>query len=425
MRRKYNAGYKEVGEMRNFCLFIIAFVCCCNDVYATPIYYSDRYLAESEFRHCIPPQSINGLFKWRNLFANKVVVWERTHGKTMYVNDILKPFLIGGSNDEIIKYQQISNDRFDRLSKKVREQILSAAYSWYIAFYLFGNVKKISRRSRYDILFGIQGYMECARIGGSWFHKDLQFSIEEFYHVILGRKKYPDVVGEPGFTSDLFIEREHWRILGLRLLPPLPGLVLDAPVRKKQNILRRLVNGLLDIPTLPPLPVPELPRTSDDAPWRYAHEVRGIGFTVFMHLFPALRDQCAGFEEYGMGRGVIGDELYNELTRPFVQPPYELPASVFAEEAAMMADTEGGGAAAAASSAGTATGSATAGSDALPTASSPAAAAAASCADLPDESDDARESDTLLGGTGSHVRHRAAAMAAAAAVEEELHTSLS
>ena len=106
----------------------------------------------------------------------------------------------------------------------------------------------------------------------------------------------------------------------------------------------------------------ELPKTSKDSPWRYMHEIEGIGFSVFMHIFPSLRSDVLPLEAYGLGRDVIGDEDYERLTRPFVQHPYKLN-----EDEARRDVTTGAAAAAAASSV---------------SAAVPAAAAAASSADV-------------------------------------------
>ncbi len=361
-------------------------------------------------------------------FVKTIKVWEKNNGKPFTMKDLIAPYLNESGEihaSSIAKGLYIAKDeRF--------QHVLASSGSWLEVGIFFTGFPAYdaSRVLPYEWLFGLQIIIESFLIGvdsdadGTSFLSG-SYSRDSHESLAMDHSKFKSFMDVPSLEyarkyRKLFTDVEH-----RRYVPPtcfvdcLTGLVLDPP---RESILSRVSRFIRRVPP-PERMVSELPRTSEEAPWRYLHEVRGdYGLHVFMHMFPQLRGECKKLADYGMERDVIGDELYNELTRPFVQPPYELPASVFADEAAMMADTEGGGAAAAAASS---SGTDTHESRALSSSSRPAAAAAASCADLPDESDDSRETDRLLGGTGPYVRHRAVAMAAAAAVEEELRTSSS
>ncbi len=181
---------------------------------------------------------------------------------------------------------------------------------------------------------------------------------------------------------------ESYEFFHKREMPP--GLVPDVPIHE-EGVLGKFVRRIRGIPPPDPPAIPALPTSSDDDTFGYSHELPPIGLSAWLHLCRPCRKLCKPLTAYGVK---VEDTVGFPLKR-FVQPPYELPASVLAEEAAMMVDSGGTG----------------------------AAAASASCADLPDETADARETDRLLRETEPYVRQRAAAMAAAAAVEEELRTS--
>ncbi len=365
-------------------------------------------------------------------FHRRAKTWEIIHNRSLSEIDLLLPFI--SFKEGILCFRALDKKYFsgDYFSPTLCRSIVIMFHKWDYYMQCFSSNVYSYRpggRHRYDDLFILQYEIEkCRFIGEDSYLKSIlrrNKKVRPFLQRMgIDQLKFnfsKDFViqPKPRVTSRSLMKETKkktiitslTRVTGCTGVPPDPPIFIDSIASKVKRFVMRQEP--------PSKPVsPELPRTLRFDFWRYTHEARGIGFTVFMYLFPALRDQCIGFEAYGMGRDVIGDSLYNELTRPFVQPPYELPVSVFEEEAAMMADS-GGAAAAAASSSGTDTHE----SRALTSSSRPAAAAAASCADLPDESDDSRETDRLLGGTGPYVRHRTAAMAAAAAVEEELGTS--
>ncbi len=411
-----------------------------------------------------------GVIRARDNFYESVIKWEGIHGRKMDVDDLIRvyfdkdvsgdlrcrfsprskdPFLsipealkkevLGDSTENVrilsamsrhrtktdseinllllvhaVEDKTLTKDHIDYLKENIRFQpLLSykiATAFWEVIARVFTGFQRPKKFVwKYDKLFGAQiqleyslintprliGALECTEFLGSGKSIPNWWSCNSMLWDIC----YRDLLEE---------QCEEYK----RTKNNLFGLPADIN-SSKEGALSRISRFIMrQEPPLEPT-APVLPTTSPDNVWRYLHEVRGdYGLHVFMPMFPQLRGECKKLADYGMGRDVIGDSLYNELTRPFVQPPYELPASVFADEAAMMADTEGGGAAAAAASS---SGTDTHESRALSSSSRPAAAAAASCAALPEETAAARETDRLLGGTGPYVRHRAAAMAAAAA----------
>lgn len=296
---------------------------------------SDFLIQESEL---IPrTSSINksmrkALLYSRDRFVRKVKLWEEIHGRKMYMDDLLSPFFVEiGKKKGVITYKMISKSIFESedLEKKTKREIIITPIIWHHALDALNTIIGYGDyfKRRYDVLFVLQGFLECARIGDKRAKHTLDFLFwRASVHTI-------HLLPEDGFYNHDFLNpklnyvKEIYEENGEIKLAP--GLVSDAPERKKPNILVRGINWLRDIPPPPPLPVPDLPHTSEDAVWRYAHEVEGIGFSVFMHLCPYLRSECVPFEAYGLSREVIEEETYRNLIRPFVQPPYHLDAGVF------------------------------------------------------------------------------------------------
>lgn len=289
---------------------------------------------------------VKGLIALRDRFMEKVKLWEKVHGRSMRCTDLIRPYLVEGREDVIRSPRKLAELKVEDI-KELPEETLSywteitrAGRPWMFVSLFFGGFS--GDRAKYDRLFAFQIEIELTRLemgGGLIDHIQRDNLINwkklpNYWCISTELDLFPSLVRESEMQIFRLVfkeEEEEWGDDDIRIYHAV-GLPSDPP-EYEESLLRKMDRFLRREPAPAPPPPPPLPRTSPESTWRYMHEVEGIGFSVVMPLFPSLRSECVPLEAYGLSREVIGDDVYENLIRPFVPPPYELDRGAFEEVA--------------------------------------------------------------------------------------------
>lgn len=257
----------------------------------------------------------------RDNFKEKVQIWESIKGRRMTKQDLIDPYIVARGltlRDErtkkIIKVKGVPQELrlinpvkccreltdLDTILSSPREKrkwqyLLQAMEDWSNIEYIF-----IQSKNPYDLLFSFQIALESIRLGD--YENDAMDGITTHLHRLddVRNPAVPEVIYHLSDwncpeVGDLYCELigedpEMYRRgpTALGLLP-----VSEADMKKVE-----------ETKSLPLKSVGVVTRSStmvDTEPfWKYLHTVPGKGFSVFLHMFPTLREDIVDFEAYGI-----------------------------------------------------------------------------------------------------------------------------
>ncbi len=265
---------------------------CCSEPPLVTVGELRSILADKRALFRVPcPQGVVDL---RDAFIEKVHRWELEHHRCMYSKDLLQ---LQVEVDEYGNWRSASLATHDE--PLPWRDLIMAAEGWHAVAKRFGwTLMYFRKHCRYEALFGLQVFFECARIGHPasqeyFVNRSLWGPFWELYP----RDEYafPPVAFPAGASEKweqlkgVYLSEEDlgdlalvWKHRFAKALPLL-GMPPDPPRESCCEWVSRLCG-------VPVRPLPSLPASPSDQSWQYIHEIDNEGFQVFMHIFHCLRD---------------------------------------------------------------------------------------------------------------------------------------
>lgn len=297
-------------------------------------------------------QCLQGLVTLRDTFKQKVELWESINHRPMSKMDLLRPYLLKDTDGRFIKYAELPEyaalpdftefsefakivylkdnylvlkttsafrDCFTRAkrdpkafrSDSLGQELMLIIIAWYRVNRIFSRALSLTepptqKSNRYDQLFAYEILLEVVRIAPDHTLGICCDRTDEAFRFV------PQ--GKTGDETEIRnLEKAYQYAYDTRRFKDFVPYGLLREVVSEEGLghkIGRWIRGGAP-------PVPTTTFSMDYPESRYIHNVSGIGFSVFAHVFPELRGDIADYGAYGME---AGPRLFSYS----IAPPYPL-----------------------------------------------------------------------------------------------------